>query len=39
MTMTLSKTLGRLASCRLERRWAVQAIVLDFPEPAECSTR
>ena len=39
MTMTLSKTLVSVASCRLESRWAVQAMVLDLPDPAECSTR
>jgi len=36
MTTTLSNTFVSLASCRLERRCAVHAIVLDLPEPAEC---
>ena len=39
MTMTLSKTLVSDSSCRLARRWQIQAMVFDLPEPAECWTR
>ena len=39
MTTTLSKTLRSSAVCSVERRCAVQAIVFDLPEPAECWMR
>ncbi len=35
----LVEDLVSAASWRLESRWAVQAMVLDLPDPAECWTR
>ena len=39
ITTTLSKTLWSSASWRVESRWAVHAMVFDFPDPAECWIR
>ena len=37
-TTTLSKIGWSATSCNREREWAVHAMVLDFPDPAECIT-
>jgi len=39
ITSTMSKTLLSAESCRSAKKWAVQAMVLVLPEPAECWIR
>ena len=39
ITTTLSNTGSFAALCSVDSRWASQAMVFDFPDPAECWTR